>query len=218
MFLSWSRSTETGWSRTVKVHPSFSSWSSSRFCGSLRGFCSGPTDRCTQGEQVMKLTELLTLDINDCSTWQWEQHGRVRYLLVSLYLCDQQEFVKQEEVNIYQLCVLWWGSKQRWLKHLFQLKQWARRMCWQQHTPVSTSFPSCSRLLWVMRFSKMTVFRRCFRFWKRRRHSGVNIVLTLCHVSWYRKIWLPDTKVTTKDTSCYLHTKGSGGWSVGADL
>lgn len=46
MFLSCSRSRETGWSRTVKVHPSFSSWSSSRFCCSLRGFCSGPMDHC----------------------------------------------------------------------------------------------------------------------------------------------------------------------------
>lgn len=46
IFFSWSRSSERGWSRTVKVHPSFRNWSSSWFCGSLRGFCSGPTDFC----------------------------------------------------------------------------------------------------------------------------------------------------------------------------
>lgn len=34
-------------------------------------------------------------------------YQRGTYLLVSLYLCDQQEFVKQEQIDIYQLCVLW---------------------------------------------------------------------------------------------------------------
>lgn len=45
---------------------------------------------------------------------------RVTHLLVSLYLCDQQEFVKQEQIDIYKLCVLWWQSAERrseiWLK------------------------------------------------------------------------------------------------------
>lgn len=49
IFLSRSLSRERGWSRTVKVYPSFRNWSSSWFCGSLRGFCSGPTDFCTHG-------------------------------------------------------------------------------------------------------------------------------------------------------------------------
>lgn len=29
------------------------------------------------------------------------------HLLVPLYLCHQQEFIKQEQVDVHQLCVLW---------------------------------------------------------------------------------------------------------------
>lgn len=99
MFFSWSRSREMGWSRTVKVQPSFSSWSSSRFCCSLRELCSEMVDFCTD---------------NQSSEPDFPPRVQVRArteheanLFVSLYLRDQQEFVKQEQINVDQLCVLW---------------------------------------------------------------------------------------------------------------
>lgn len=33
------------------------------------------------------------------------------YLLVPLYLCDQQELIEQEQVDVDQLCVLWEWTK-----------------------------------------------------------------------------------------------------------
>lgn len=33
------------------------------------------------------------------------------YLLVPLYLCDQQELIEQEQVDVDQLCVLWERTK-----------------------------------------------------------------------------------------------------------
>ena len=110
MFLSWSRSRETGWSRTVNVHPSFSSWSSSRFCGSLRGFWSGPMDRYTgrqhthththtHYEQALKLLYRLDLGpgqaessaIPSCFSWSsWSagirRTGTDRRLWASCFL------------------------------------------------------------------------------------------------------------------------------------
>lgn len=56
----------------------------------------------------------------------------------------------------------------------------------QLWAPVSSSFPSCSRLLWEMRFSRVTAFRRCFRLWKR----GCQVryeenIFTFSHVNWH---------------------------------
>ena len=118
--------------------------------------------RKTQCDHVMKLL---------CSDrLSGSRSNRETYLLVPLYLCDQQEFVKQEQINIDELCVLWWSGKERWCEIWVGSKHWACKMCWelcQPYTPVSTIFPSCSRLLWEMRFSRVTAFKRCFRFWRR---------------------------------------------------
>lgn len=88
---------------------------------------------------------------------------RETHLLVFLYLCDQQEFIKQEQIRIDQLCVLWWETKETFLDF-----SRAKALMFQQlQAPVSTSFPSWSRLLWEMRLSAVTVFRRCFSVWKK---------------------------------------------------
>lgn len=156
IFFSWSRSRERGWSRTVKVHPSFRNWSSSWFCGSLRGFCSGPTDFCMhRSHSSFGVKQIFTA-------------GKFRlYLLVPLYLCDQQEFVEQEQVDVDQLCVLWEWTDTNNVVRLFQtFKSQSLSNVWQlrcPRAPVSTSFPSCSRLLWEIRFSRVTAFKRCFR-------------------------------------------------------
>lgn len=92
MFLSWSRSSETGWSTTVKVLPSFSSWSSSWFCCSLSGFCSGPRVFCKGQERTVvrhrahhwtESFSSLPSDAPSCSSWSWwwagiRQTGRGR--------------------------------------------------------------------------------------------------------------------------------------------
>lgn len=54
-----------------------------------------------------------------------------------------------------------WGFTQ-----IGALSMWNVWELFQRYTPVSTTFPSCSRLLWEMRFSRVTAFKRCFRFWK----------------------------------------------------
>ena len=107
MFLSWSRSRETGWSRTVNVHPSFSSWSSSRFCGSLRGFWSGPMDRYTGRQHTHTHTHIMNRlwSFSTDLTSVRVRLGAAPYLLVSLDLRDQQEFVEQEQIDVYELRV-----------------------------------------------------------------------------------------------------------------
>lgn len=88
------------------------------------------------------------------------------YLLVPLYLCDQQEFVKQEQVDVDQLCVLWEWTDTNVMRLFQTVKSQSLSNVWHlrcPRAPVSTSFPSCSRLLWEIRFSRVTAFKRCFR-------------------------------------------------------
>lgn len=109
-----------------------------------------------------------------------EVHANVArlYLLVPLYLCDQQEFVEQEQVDVDQLCVLWeWTDTNNGVRLFQTFKSQSLSNVWQlrrPRAPVSTSFPSCSRLLWEIRFSRVTAFKRCFRVCK-----TVNIESTL---------------------------------------
>lgn len=169
MFLSWSRSRETGWSTTVKVLPSFSSWSSSWFCCSLSVFCSGPRAFCTgQQHTVVK--------------------KRPVKVSIKLFCSFQSEAPSCSALSLWSAGIRQTGTGTR-PPALRSLVTKCRQVAWDvaqiikvlsPHfgkmlgllSPVSTSLPSCSRLRWEMRFSSVTAFRRCFRFWKRGCQSG----------------------------------------------
>lgn len=176
MFLSWSRSRDTGWSTIVKMHPSFSNWSSSRFCCSLRAFCSGPMAlyaRRPIKESMMK-PHICTSDL----------------LLVKFRLTTGRQTIPScFSLSLWSAGIRQTGTDKRLLASC-SLGVNRRKMVWDffscsnlqsaelvkrvavMSAPVSTSFPSCSRPLWEMRFSRVTAFKRCFRFWKTSRHSG----------------------------------------------
>lgn len=120
MFLSWSRSRERGWSTTVKVYPSFRNWSSSWFCSSLRGFCSGPTNFCThQSHRRLSTAESSPWGssnrhrqaVPSCSSlslWSAGTHrtgtGRRRSALCSLGM-DQNKHGE----TLYKMCASLWN-------------------------------------------------------------------------------------------------------------
>lgn len=50
------------------------------------------------------------------------------YLLVPLYLCDQQEFIEQEQVDVNHLCVLWEWTKTNTVRDSITCEQ-TYKMC-----------------------------------------------------------------------------------------